>query len=148
MDPGTRRRLAVLAVLAVVGGAGLLSYAVWTGQAEVGLLLVFPFVIGEGPVALAGTGLLFVGFAALMFSWMLGPLGPTGAAREGRPAGPRRPGEGETTDAGSRVEGGGGGIVMIGPIPIVFGSDARWATLAGLAGLLVLAGLILLFLLV
>ena len=29
-----------------------------------------------------------------------------------------------------RTEVKGGGVVMIGPIPIVFGSDAKWATLA------------------
>ncbi len=38
----------------------------------------------------------------------------------------------------------GGGVVMIGPIPIIFGSDARWASIAtGLAIVLVLLSLIL-----
>ena len=31
-------------------------------------------------------------------------------------------------EEGTRVQG--GGVVLIGPIPIIFGSDARWATIA------------------
>ncbi len=33
-----------------------------------------------------------------------------------------------TKKEGGRAEG--GGVVLIGPIPIVFGSDAKWATVA------------------
>jgi len=31
---------------------------------------------------------------------------------------------------GRRTEVRGGGVVMVGPIPIVFGSDAKWASIA------------------
>jgi len=38
----------------------------------------------------------------------------------------------------------GGGVVMIGPIPIIFGSDAKWASIAiGLAIVLVLLWIVL-----
>jgi len=38
---------------------------------------------------------------------------------------------------------GGGGVVMIGPIPIIFGSDAKWASIAAvLAIMLVILGLL------
>ncbi len=33
-------------------------------------------------------------------------------------------------DEGGRQEVRGGGVVMIGPVPIVFGSDAKWASVA------------------
>ena len=32
--------------------------------------------------------------------------------------------------SGGRGEVKGGGVVLVGPIPIVFGSDAKWATVA------------------
>lgn len=35
-----------------------------------------------------------------------------------------------TQGKGEGVRNHGGGVVFIGPIPIVFGSDARWATIA------------------
>ncbi len=48
--------------------------------------------------------------------------------------------------ASARKEGGkvqGGGVVLIGPIPIIFGSDARWATVAAaLAVVLVILSLL------
>jgi len=37
----------------------------------------------------------------------------------------------------------GGGVIMVGPIPIIFGTDTRWAIVAiVLAGLLLLLGLV------
>jgi uncharacterized protein (TIGR00304 family) len=33
-------------------------------------------------------------------------------------------------EGGTKTEVRGGGVIMIGPIPIIFGSDARWASLA------------------
>ena len=38
---------------------------------------------------------------------------------------------GESSEQGERrTEVRGGGVIMIGPIPIVFGSDAKWASVA------------------
>ncbi len=34
----------------------------------------------------------------------------------------------EKRESGARVRG--GGVVMVGPIPIIFGSDAKWASAA------------------
>jgi uncharacterized protein (TIGR00304 family) len=45
---------------------------------------------------------------------------------------------------GGKGEVKGGGVVLIGPIPIVFGSDARWASVA-VALALVLVVLLILF---
>jgi len=55
--------------------------------------------------AFAGLFLLFVGFAVLILGLMLG------SRSEER-----------------RVKG--AGVILVGPIPIVFGSDAKWATIA------------------
>jgi uncharacterized protein (TIGR00304 family) len=44
---------------------------------------------------------------------------------------------------GDRTRVRGGGVVMIGPIPIIFGSDARWASVAiVLAVVLILVALV------
>jgi uncharacterized protein (TIGR00304 family) len=44
-------------------------------------------------------------------------------------------------DGSARVQG--GGVVMIGPIPIIFGSDAKWTSIAvALAIVLVILGLL------
>ena len=55
-------------------------------------------------LAEAGLILVFAGFAVVVFSVM------------------------SSKGGGGEVKG--GGVVMIGPIPIIFGSDARWASVA------------------
>ncbi|MDG6939835.1 MAG: DUF131 domain-containing protein [Nitrososphaerota archaeon] len=58
-------------------------------------------------------GMIVIGFAILLLGLLLGP---------------RRQGE-------KRVQG--GAVVMIGPLPIVFGSDRRWALAMMLIALLI-----------
>jgi len=61
-------------------------------------------------LALIGIGIILVGFLVVLLA----------TAASGR-----SPEEEER-----RTEVRGGGVVMIGPIPIVFGSDAKWASIA------------------
>lgn len=132
-----------LSVAALLGGAAVSAYAVWTGQAEVGLLVIVPFLVGTGPLALLGIGLLFAGFVGLSWWAMTRPLTapdtspPPPGAQHTRPA----PEEGAHQEEGTR----GGGVILLGPIPIVLGSDRRTALLAAVGGILLLVGLILYF---
>lgn len=123
--------LRLVSLLAVLAGGGLLAYAVVTGQAEVGLFVVVPFVVGSGPVPLAGALLVMAGMFGL-FAASARSLGPEQPPRPTEPS--------PTADEEPRTEA--GGVVMIGPIPIVLGSDRRTAILAALGGVLVLLGLI------
>lgn len=123
--------LRLASLLAIAAGAGLLALAVVTGQAEVGLLVVVPFIIGSGPLPLAGTLLVAAGIVGLFVATARHaaprppPGSPTGA----------EPGEGQRrTEAG--------GVIMIGPIPIVLGTDRRTAILAALGGVLALLGVV------
>jgi uncharacterized protein (TIGR00304 family) len=58
---------------------------------------------------LAGTIVMLIGFAIILVASL----------------GSSRPGNEER-----KTEVGGGGVVMIGPIPIIFGSDTRWVVVA------------------
>jgi uncharacterized protein (TIGR00304 family) len=69
-------------------------------------------------LAVAGLALILVGFGVVAVSML-----------------------GRSDEEGAKVKG--GGVVMIGPIPIIFGSDAKWASVAiVLAIALVLLGLL------
>jgi len=70
------------------------------------------------------SGLVLLGELAAVVGLALILLATVLAAR--REGGGRE--EEEDGKKGARVRG--GAVVMIGPIPIVFGSDARWAVLA------------------
>jgi uncharacterized membrane protein len=115
--------------LLVLGGA-LVAAAVGTGGAHVELVLVFPvFVGGASALFLGGIVALFLGFVLLPLAF--GEV----VLEAATPAPPDDP------DAASNF----GGMVLIGPFPILFGSwknarrSAYWAAaVVGLA-LLVLA---------
>jgi uncharacterized membrane protein len=108
----------LVAVLCALAGAGLLALAVLRGEARVGVALIVPFVLGTGPLGAAGVLLLFAAFA----------LAFAGGARA--PAEAARPAERRSA-----------GIVLLGPLPIVWGEPraARWLLLLALAVVAALA---------
>jgi uncharacterized protein (TIGR00304 family) len=65
---------------------------------------------GMSDLFLVGVGIILVGFLVVFLATVT-----SGRSSEEREA---------------RTEVKGGGVVMIGPIPIIFGSDAKWATVA------------------
>lgn len=124
------------ALVALLAGLALLAYGASRGEVRLGLFLFIPFVVGTGAAAALGILLLmaaaFLAFAGLA-SRAAGRWGgaPPGAYDE--PTAPPR-------ETRSRH----GGVVLLGPIPIVWGSDRRvlpWMIGAG-ALLLVLALLV------
>ena len=91
-----------------VAGVALIALSVADGGASVSLLVIIPIISGSSLVFLLGVVLLIVGFFSL-------PFAHTGTGDEATPALP------ETTPA-SGTSGGAGGFVLIGPVPIFFGS--------------------------
>lgn len=122
-------RIRVASLLAAIAGAGLLAYAVATGRADVGLLVLVPFVVGSGPLPLLGTLLVFAG----LVGWTFSMATPTRRVQDPASADPSQGDDGDVRA---------GGVIMLGPIPIVLGTDRRTALLAALGGLLVLLGVI------
>jgi uncharacterized protein (TIGR00304 family) len=61
-------------------------------------------------VVFIGIGMILVGFLVVLLA----------TAMSGR----------SSKDGEKRTEVRGGGVVMVGPIPIIFGSDAKWASAA------------------
>jgi uncharacterized protein (TIGR00304 family) len=154
------RRWRGLGLALLVGAVAALAWGGLQGDLQVALVLVFPVVYGSGPWAALGILLAmasFAAFAADAFSSL--PRPPEGSRRRGgdgggepRRADPGRDARGAETgsvpweeDDGSDGSGGGfrgGGVVMLGPIPIVLGSDKRSTMiLLGLAVLLMAMGL-------
>ncbi len=91
----------------LAAGAAVVVIAVLRGEATAGLLVVFPFVVGQSALLLLGVGLLIAGFLTLPLAFALERTGPL------PPAEPATTGERRGTS---------GGLVLIGPIPIFFGS--------------------------
>jgi uncharacterized membrane protein len=131
-------RLASWALL--VAGLASLGYAGVNGDVDVFLVFVVPVVAASGPWA--GLGLLatVAGAAGLLWTSVSSRIPSTG---RGPGSGPRPPGsEGsrETRETETR----GGGVILIGPIPIAWGSDRStlgWLVAGGIALTLAAIGL-------
>jgi uncharacterized membrane protein len=139
--PSTSRLLAVLPVAALVAGVSLVAYSVLVSAASVSLVVFVPVLSGRSTVFLGGVALLIVGFLTL-------PVAFAGPARPGTPP-PSSPAASPLADEDAESAGV-GGLLLIGPVPIFFGSwsrvsrRVRWA--AVLLGVALLTGLLVVFL--
>lgn len=119
--------------LLVAGLAGL-AYAGLAGDLEVHLVLVVPVVSGSGPAAALGGLAAIAGLIGLAWTSLPTRARPGEAPRPGQRASRDRPGGPEASEPGSEAEARGGGVILLGPIPIVWGSDRSalgWLVAAG-----------------
>lgn len=113
-----------LPIALFLAGVFTIAYAVATGEAEVSLVIIFPVFSGSSGLFLIGILLLvasfFVGFALLALPQSATP-------------------EEEATNSIARppkTKSQYGGVVLIGPIPIAFGSDRSIAMLMLVIGII------------
>jgi len=109
------KHLGWIALAVFAGGLALLGFSVAVGESQVHLVLIFPVVTGGGAAGLAGIGLVFLAMALGFLSFArLSPIPVPKAESAGAPQPPPAP----VTPATKF-----GGVVFLGPIPIVFGSS-------------------------
>jgi len=120
-----------------VAGVALITLSVTQGGASVALIVIVPVVSGSSATFLVGVSLLVAGFVGLLFAFSGGWEEEQSASS---PDAPR---------ASSGGSGGGGGFVLIGPVPIVFGSwrgvSRRVRGVLALVGTLILIAVVLAF---
>lgn len=105
-------------------GLVALGLAVARGEARFYLVFVVPVIAGTGPLAFLGILLAFLGFALTFFFWPFAvapspypAIDPSTISREAPPQEAAPPGTPRTRRWG--------GVVFLGPIPLVFGSDPQ-----------------------
>src|SRR5438445_6459674 len=140
------QRVRLLGLALRLAGIALIAASVAMGQGQVFLLLFIPVYAGTGLLGFPGILVVFFGFflTSLGAAWR-GVPAPTEVAPGSAP-----PSEGTIPTAAAVPPVKYGGVVMVGPIPIVFGSDAviaKWMMVLGLilAVLVIVAFLILSF---
>jgi uncharacterized protein (TIGR00304 family) len=120
------------AIGCLVGGVASLAAAVATNGAEIHLILIIPVVTGNSPLALLGIILImaaiFLGFLAIAARQMDRVSDSLDEDPDISFSGPLPPaGKGATGSARSAPSA--GGVVFLGPFPVVFGSNqkvAKW----------------------
>jgi uncharacterized protein (TIGR00304 family) len=99
-------RYTLLSILAFISGLLLIVLGVLTGEVQGGLFLIFPFVIGSGIYATLGILLIIASFFLFMLPLSTNPI---------------------DRKTNSKIKG--GGILLLGPIPIIIGSNWKIALL-------------------
>ena len=122
----------------LVAGVALIALSVAQGGASVALVVIIPVVSGSSATFLAGVVLLLVSFVALALAF-------SGGWEEEPPL----PARGTAPAAPAPRSGGAGGFVLIGPVPIVFGSwrgvSRKVRALLALVGAVILIVVVLAF---
>ena len=122
------RPLRALAAILILAGAALTIFGIATGEMQLALIIFVPIIIGSSVLGILAIGAIIAGVFAGIADLFL-----SGAADEPRDAIPI---DGNSPQA--RPKGEFGGVVLIGPIPIIFGSSKKAATYAMLLALVVL----------
>jgi len=116
-----------------LAGVLTMALAVARGEANVYLVLVIPVIVGTGPLAFLGVFLVFAGFLLTFLLWPSRPDAEPGGGAvlpispEGAPPARRW-----------------GGVLFLGPIPVIFGSDPRMTRTMLLIGVVLFLALVVL----
>ncbi len=113
-----------------VVGVGALVVAFLQNEATLSLFVIFPVVTATGGWAVLGILLMVAGFFLFFITW------PMGAASVSPPveAGVSPPAAGAPPIAAQGPQRRWGGVVFVGPLPVVFGSDQKvtqWMLILG-----------------
>jgi uncharacterized protein (TIGR00304 family) len=106
-----------LSLLCFIAGISFFLLGFLHGDVESGFFIIFPFISGSGIYAAIGFILIFIAILAFMFGFTSSyePYESTDENHEDKPR--------------KKTSVKGGGVVLIGPIPIVFGSNWKIAAI-------------------
>ncbi len=122
----------------LVAGVAALAVGFLQGQASLNLFVIFPVITATGGWSALGIVLLIAGFFSLFLTWP--SVAPAPPPTVGEPLTPSTPAEPAPPAATRRW----GGVVFLGPVPVVFGSDAKVARWMLVVGILLFVGLVVL----
>ncbi len=122
----------------LVAGVAALAVGFLRGEATLNLFIIFPVITATGGWSALGILLLIAGFFALFLTWTTSLPAEFAA----QPSPPQGDGSVQAPPAAPARRW--GGVVFLGPVPVVFGSDAKIARWMILVGVLLFVGLLVL----
>lgn len=119
-------RTLIFALILGVVGVILLGLSVASGEGSASIVIIFPVFSGSGIFS-------FLGVLCIMAALMLGFMGFAQKMAESEKS---QPNEKKTPSEKQPVKG--GGVVLLGPIPIVFGSSPKAAMILMVMALIIM----------
>lgn len=125
------KNLVLAGILGIIGLA-ILGYSVSQGESNASIFFIFPVFYGSGLLA-------FLGVLCIMGAMILGFVGfaERAVTDEGYESKPFHEASGKPQ---KNIKG--GGVVLIGPIPIIFGSDPKTAVVLAVLALIIMVAAI------
>lgn len=117
----TKMKLSHLSIILLILGFAVMIIGIITGESKAGIFLIFPYVVTSSPITILGIILIFLGFIILF-------LVPALTLEDTRI-------EESYIDRDRKVEY--GGVILIGPFPIAFGSSKKLALIMIVIGLII-----------
>jgi uncharacterized protein (TIGR00304 family) len=105
-------------------GIILLFFGFLSGDVEAGVFVIFPFFMGSGILTFLGFELIMIAFFLYIFSFTQLKQDDDNEISDLEP------------DTKTKIKG--GGVVLIGPIPIVFGSNPKIAIILMIIAIIVI----------
>lgn len=130
------RKWLLAALLLFASGVALIIASISNGEGEVGLFLIFPFIVIQGWIGAVGSLLLVLAIISMFIGLWTSATQFPGQAPDGT----------DSPTPVARPKRDYGGVVLIGPIPIVFGSDEKIAKSMLIIAVAILAAFVLVFL--
>ena len=137
----TVRPLRWIGLVMIALGIGLVATGLAIGQGTLSLFLVFPVVTATGIWSALGIVFIVAGFITGFFGLSAPDELPSPAATRPTDSAVQAPASANTTAHAPRRW---GGVIFLGPIPIVFGSSPKVARWMLAVGLILFVGLVLL----
>ena len=109
-------RIQILSLGCFIIGVIFFIDAVLSGDIDAGVILIFPFIIGSGFSALLGILCIFLAFFLFILSYKHTELDSS-----------ENPFEQQDLHSEKKTSVKGGGIILIGPVPIILGSNWKIA---------------------
>ncbi len=132
-------RLAQLAgPVLFIAGVAALAVGLLEGEATLSLFIIFPVVTATGAWSLLGIVLMISGVFVFFWTWSI----PTETVPAPPPSAPPVPSAAAPPPVAARRRW--GGVVFLGPIPVVFGSDQKVTQWMLLVGVLLFVALVVL----
>ncbi len=117
-----------LPIAMFIAGLLVIGYSVATGEADVSLVVIFPVFSGS-------SGLFLLGIILVIASFFVGFVMLIGVAQEPQVESTVTTGKEQSRKKTASY----GGLVLIGPIPIAFGSDKNIAIIMLIVGVILAA---------
>jgi uncharacterized protein (TIGR00304 family) len=112
----------ILSLICLIAGIVFFALGFLYGDVETGVFFIFPFLSGSGVYAFVGFVFIFMAILLFMFGFATYVVGPDEFQAEHEEYQPRK-----------KTSVKGGGVVLIGPIPIIFGSNWKIAIILTIA---------------